>query len=193
MWILNLCTINSSLNSSLNTVVLSCHADSCAKEKLSIWNKRYFLVQSPPPAGWAFPQCSFTLMKVMPVVFPFPTRCLLLHPQPWRWISAEKPPALPFTHFTHTTSPLSASFAHKAVRARTHKHPHSSKHRSQSSDSVVSKRSASRIWKIFFGESETSQTQLKWKYTSSCFPLMFPFLHFLFISLLVFLSRSVVL
>lgn len=47
--------------------------------------------------------------------------------------------------------------------------------------------------KSFFGESETSHIQLKWKHTSSCFALMFPFLHFLFISLLVFLSRSIVL
>lgn len=92
------------------------HTVSSAKEKQSngtnntiLCNFFVFLLwKSPTPAGWTFPPWSLVWMRVMPAVFspphlPTPTwdACCSVA-EPWRWITAEELPALPFTHFTHT-------------------------------------------------------------------------------------------
>ena len=104
----------------------------------------YFLVfslwKSHAPAGRTFPLCSFMWMRVMPPVYflpPPPVRCLLLLGSALkkRWITAEELPALPFTHFTHTHTPLLhyqshpwGNAAHVCARIHTHTHTHTHTH-----------------------------------------------------------------
>ena len=137
------------------------------------------------PLAWTFPLYSFIWMRVVPTVYFLPLPCEMpvaprLSPEvKMDYCRRTACPAL--LHISHTpllhyqpypwgkccacAHTLTRSLTHSLTHKDTHTHIRTQTHRSESSDRVVSKRSETRIWQIFFfffGETKTFHIQLNW-------------------------------